>query len=190
MFAVFRPYPDCGAGWLQQPQEADMGFASLQADIIDRRSENGASIIYEDQFPQGDVKFAPPKDLAYTAKADRWELTAAEREFLLGVLKQCEERLSREMTLVCKLNEQKTHLREAHYLSKGEAAKMTEAVPGGMLLDLDHVYGGMLFCGTYLFVSEQTLAEGLCKYEHTPVALLRGLLAERIERRCPAPMLW
>jgi hypothetical protein len=103
--------------------------------------------------------------------------TAAEltsfRKLLQRVEKECEERLSREMTLVYALNEPRTLVLAAHYLSKGEAAEMTK-VPGVFLLDLDHVYGGVLVRNDCVFVSEQMLAEGLRKYQ--PAALGRGAL--------------
>src|SRR5260370_19565258 len=158
-----------------------MGLVSLQADIIERRSENGARIIFEDQYPQGEAKLTPQEDPALTARGAAPGMTPAElialREWAKRVKEECAEALSREMALVYKLNEQRTRVLAVHYLSKGEAVEMTKAVPGGMLLDLDGSYGGMLVRNGYVFVSEQAAMEGLRKYE--PEALLNGPIQER-----------
>jgi hypothetical protein len=47
-------------------------------------------------------------------------------------------------------------------------------------LDLDCKYGGLLLRDDYIFISELAAVEGLCKYEPDPVALLNGLLADRL----------
>lgn len=46
-------------GWLQQPQEADMGLPSLQENIVERRCENGARDTFDYQYPQGKSGPAP-----------------------------------------------------------------------------------------------------------------------------------
>jgi len=94
------------------------------------------------------------------------------------ILKECEERLSREKLLVYKLNEQRTRLESFNYLYKREAVEMTKVAMGGDLLDLDCEFGGMITCQDYIFVSEQAAVEALRKYEPEPVVLLNGLLAE------------
>src|SRR5713101_5405321 len=100
-----------------------MGLVSLQADIIERRSENGARIIFEDQYPEGKPKLTPQDEPALTGRAAALGMTPAKlialREWLQQVSKECEEALAREMTLVYKLNEQRTRVLAVHYLSKG-----------------------------------------------------------------------
>jgi hypothetical protein len=158
-----------------------MGLASLQADIVDRRSQNGARLIFEDQYPHGHSKPNLQGDSTLTAAAEALGMTPAKlialRKWVTRVTKECNERLSREMTLVYTLNEQRTRVLAVKYMPKGEAAEMAKVVPGGELLDLDHLYGGMLVRCGYVFVSEALLREGLRKY--APPALLNGLIEER-----------
>jgi hypothetical protein len=158
-----------------------MGYASLQGDIVERRSENNARVIFDDLnvppvFGQP-INKEDPK-IAKMAKALNMtpaELIAA-REWIQRVTKECNERLAREMTMVFRLSKDYSRIVEARYLSKAEASEYGLVI-GGDLLDLDARYGGMLVRSGYVFISEKLLAEGLSKYE--PADLLNGLIAER-----------
>jgi hypothetical protein len=163
-----------------------MGLASLQADIIDRRSQNGARIIFEDQYPQGDALLSPQGDPALAAMAAAVGMTPGEliaiREWAQRMTKECNERLSREMTLVYTLDEETLHEQwtkvvAVEYVLKREAVEMTK-VAGGQLLDLDRMYGGLLACNRYVFVSEKVFRERRCKYDNA-VTLLEELMEER-----------
>jgi hypothetical protein len=104
------------------------------------------------------------------------------RKWFRRLMKECEERLSREMTLVYTfdeetLHEEWTNVVAVEYVSKREAVEMTKAV-WGQLLDLDCIYGGILLHKPYVFVSEKVFTERRCKYDDA-VALLEGLMEER-----------
>jgi|ERR1700730_10574997 hypothetical protein len=153
-----------------------MGWGSKRGDDLERRIENGAGVLdeYQPSFTQGDWRTSQGVTLGLPA-----ELIAA-GELISLLNKECAERLSREMTLVYTLNEQRTRVLAHRSLSKGEAVEMTQAVMGGELLDLDCGYRGMLLRERYIFVSERTAVEGLRKHGPEPVALLNGMLAERL----------
>lgn len=160
-----------------------MSLASLQADVIDRRIQNGARVIFEDYtyYAERDCRLSPQgevlAELAERAGMTREELIAV-RQWAQQTTKKSCERLAQEMTLVYTLNEQRDRVLAAQYVSKGEAAETTRIVLGGDLLDLDCIYGGLLVRGSYVFVSELAFEEGLKRYE--PAALLNGLIEERL----------
>jgi hypothetical protein len=159
-----------------------MAFPKYREDDLDRRIENSAAILdeYQPSLTEIDRRASSPQgESTLASMAEAVRMTQAEliamREWVQSVIKECDERLSREMTLVYRLNEQRTRVLAVKYMSKGEAAEWAKAVPPGELLGLDSVYGGMLLCDSYVFVSERTLAEGLREYASAP-ALLNGLI--------------
>ncbi len=160
-----------------------MGLRSLQADIIDRRIENGARTTVEDYtFRAGyDYRLSPQgealAELAEQAGMTRTKLIAL-RQWAQRMTKESNERLAREMTLVFTMNERRDRLLTCQYMRKGEASNTTRAVMGGDLLDLDVVYGGLLVRGVYVFVSDAAFERGLEKYG--PDGLFNGLIDERL----------
>jgi hypothetical protein len=125
--------------------------------------------------------------------AEPLRMTQAEliamREWVQSVNKECDERLSREMTLVYRLDKQRTRVLAVKYMSKGEAAEWAKTVPPGELLGLDSGHGGMLLCDSYVFVSERTLAEGLRDAARAAVCGSEGRLRgyHRAVGRAPWP---
>src|SRR5712691_1816776 len=85
-------------------EAADMGWVSYQADIIERRVRDEATIIFEDQYPVGNftVNTEAHSEFASTAQAFGMTLEKfiALREWLQRAGKECKERLLREKTLV------------------------------------------------------------------------------------------
>lgn len=161
-----------------------MGFKSLQDDVIERRAENGARVIFETYgcYFSNDLRLSPRgEELAETAE----ELGMSRRKliflrlWLQRVTRECEERLAREMTVMYTLNEPRDRILAAKYLTKQEAAELAPMVVPGELLDLDEMYGGVMVRGRHIFVSEDAIADGLTRYE--PEELLNGLIHERAE---------
>lgn len=151
-----------------------MALAKHQEEIIERRGRNGARIVYEYQYPHGnadDTRSANP--FGYTP-----EKMAELRAFVRKVTQECEERLSKEMTLVYKLNDERTCAFPLGYMTKGEAAGKAPVVLGGELLDLDNMYGGLLVRHGYIFVSDAKLEHGLRRYPRE--SLLSGLIDEKL----------
>jgi hypothetical protein len=158
-----------------------LGLASLESDIAERRIQNEARILFEYQYPQGYADLdSGGDDPELVATAQSLGMTPARlidlRQWVQRMTKECNERLSREKTLVYTVNESRTQVLAVQLMSKHDAAKMTKVV-SGELLDLDSVYGGMLICDGYAFVSEQTVMGRLREYDH-PVALLNALIEE------------
>jgi hypothetical protein len=71
-------------------------------------------------------------------------------------------------------------LSESRYLTKGEAAELSGA-PWGHILDLENIYGGLLLRGSYLFISEETVSDGLRRYgsDFTLSLLIDDIARER-----------
>src|SRR5438046_2007951 len=78
-------------------EAADMGWVSFQADIIERRVQDEARIIFEDQYPVGNftVSAQANSELASSAQAlgMTQEKLIALREWLQRVGKESKERL-------------------------------------------------------------------------------------------------
>jgi hypothetical protein len=161
-------------------KEADMGWVSFQADIIERRVRDEARIIFEDQYPLQNFTVNVQADSELTSAAQALGMTPekliALREWVQRVGKENKERLLRETTLVYTLNEHRTRVLAVEFISKEEAAAKY-VVAGGDLLDLDCIYRGVLVRGRYIFVSESAAAQGLSRYE--PTELLNGLIEEQ-----------
>lgn len=161
-----------------------MGFRSLQDDIIERRAENGARVIFETfgSFFSNDPRLSPRgEELAETAEElgmTREKLFYL-RAWVQKVTRRSKERLAREMTVMYTLNEPRDRILAAKYLTKQEAAELAPTVVPGELLDLDEMYGGVMVRGRHIFVSEDAIADGLTRYE--PEELLNGLIHERAE---------
>src|ERR1700722_561720 len=111
-----------------------MPFASFLEDIVDRRAENGAQIIFEDQCYHGQFKRGTRRDSADNLRA---ELAAAARSlgmtvdklvefraWIQRVDKELDERLSREMALVYTVSRERTRVLAVKYISLGEEAKV------------------------------------------------------------------
>lgn len=159
-----------------------MGLISLQADITERRAQNGARVIFEDYtyLAERDCKLSPKgEELAETAEFLEMtrEKFIALRQWVQEISQRSRERLALEKTLIYTLNVPRDRVLAVQYVSTGEAAEIGRAVPGD-LLSLDDYYGGLLVRGCYIFVSELALKEGLKKYE--PESLLKGLFQERL----------
>lgn len=159
-----------------------MSLVSLEADIIERRVQDGARVVFENS------PFFTPSDPGLSPKGEELVETAEEfgmtrekfiafRRWMQRVTEECTERLAREMTLMCTLNEPRDRVLAAKYLTKHDAAEAARTVVPGELLDLDDVYGGVMVRGTYIFVSEKAIEDGLQRY--TPEDLLDGLIHER-----------
>ena len=67
------------------------------------------------------------------------------------------------MTLVLRLNKERTRFWTVGYLRKGEAAEIASVIPGE-LLDLDPLYGGMHIFNDHLFISDNLLLPALRRY--------------------------
>jgi len=164
-----------------------MGLVSLDADIVDRRSESGARVIYE--YQQTSISHAQldPQASKIASMAKSLGMTPAEliefRQWVRRVTKECDERLANEMTVVYTLNKQRTRILKVEYVTKAEATEVAP-VAGGELLDLDQIFGGVLVRGCYVFVSDQALEDGLTRYR--PHELLDGLISERLRRKSAA----
>jgi hypothetical protein len=158
-----------------------MSLVSYLADITERRTENLASVVFEDYtyHAKGDCGLSP-KGQELVELAEEWGTTRekliAMRQWAQRITKECTERLAQEKTLIYTLNEPRDRVLAARYVSTGEAAEIGCAVPGD-LLSLDDYFGGLLVQGRYVFVSDSTFEEGLKKYR--PEDLLNGLIAER-----------
>jgi hypothetical protein len=159
-----------------------MSLVSLQGDIVERRVQDGARIIFENYtyLAERDRRLSPKgEELAEIAESlgiTREKLISA-RQWIQQMNEECHERLAREMTTVYTLSEQ-VDVVSAQLLSKGEAAEMTGVVTPGELLDLDDVYRSLLVRPHYIFVSESALERGLKRYG--PIELLNGLIDERM----------
>lgn len=144
-----------------------------EKDVIEPRLEHGARIVFEYQHPQP----APKRD----ETTNPFLLTPTQlrefRAFVQRANRECEERLAREMVMAYKLNKERTFATSLGFITKGEAAKAT-GVGGGMLLDLDNLYGGVLAFVGYLFISEGKLTHGVHTYG--PDAFIDGLISERL----------
>jgi hypothetical protein len=150
--------------------------------MIERRVGNGARVIYEDYtyFAARDERLSP-KGEELAEIADSLDMTREElielRQWVQQTSKRCSERLAREMTFIFTLNEPRDRVLNTQYLTKGDAAKLAPVVPGD-LLDLDGIFGGLIVCGSHIFVSESAVEDGLKRYG--PVRLLNGLFDERL----------
>jgi hypothetical protein len=157
-----------------------MSLVSLQADINDRRLENGAAIVFEDQYPARKRQAAAQFDPKLTAQLKFLDMTPDElielRKWARCVVKKSTERLLREMTLVYTLNEPRDRVTGVEFISKMQAADKYP-IAGGELLDLDCIYGGLLVRARNVYVSETAVADALDRYE--PAHLLNGLIGER-----------
>jgi len=86
------------------------------------------------------------------------------------------------------LNKDRTRIWLVGYMTKGEASQLEGGLIGGLLLDLDVMFGGIHIFGDHMFVSERTIVGGLEKYgdelSHTDliVRIVEDRHAER-ERR-------
>jgi hypothetical protein len=159
-----------------------MGLPSLLSDIIERRAQNGARVVFEDYtyFAANDSKLSPKgEELAETAEEFGMtrEKFIALRQWVQEISKSSRERLAREMTVMYTLNEPRDRVLSVEYLTKQDAAANARTVVPGELLDLDDVYGGVMVRGTYIFVSEKAVEDGLQRY--APDDLLNGLIHER-----------
>jgi hypothetical protein len=159
-----------------------MSLVSLEADIVERRVQDGARIIFENYtyFAPNDSRLSPRgEELAETAEefGTTREKFIALRQWVQKVTKECHERLAREMTVMYTLNEPRDRVLAAQYLTKHDAAAIARTVVPGELLDLDDVYGGVMVRGTYIFVSEMAIEDGLTRYQ--PEDLLNGLIYDR-----------
>jgi hypothetical protein len=159
-----------------------MSLVSLEADIIERRVQDGARAIFENYtfYAANDSRLSPKgEELAETAEEFGMtrEKLIAMRRWVQQVTKECNERLAREMTVMYTLNEPRDRVLAAQYLTKHDAAETARTVVPGDLLDLDDIYDGVLVRSTYIFVSEKAIEDGLERYE--PEDLLNGLIHER-----------
>jgi len=159
-----------------------MSLVSLQADINERRLENDAIIVFEDQYAARKRQSAARFDPQLIAAAKSMDMTPEElfdlRRWIRRVTKECKERLAREMTLVYTLNEPRDRVLEVELTSKMKAADKYP-IPGGDLLDLEGIYGGVLVRGQRIYVSQAAFEQAATRYENDPVAILNGLIAER-----------
>ncbi|KRR29112.1 hypothetical protein [Bradyrhizobium retamae] len=162
-----------------------MSWVSYYGDITERQVQNGARVIFENYTHlarhNNNNKLSPKgKELAETAEFLEMsrEKFIALRQWMQEISKTSRERLAQEETLVYALNESRDRVLAAQYVSTGEAAEISRAVPGD-LLSLDDSYGGLLVSGRYVFVSDLVVQEGLRKYEPDD-ALLNGLITERL----------
>jgi hypothetical protein len=161
-----------------------MGLSSLHADITERRCENRARIWDEYQYPQS------PREHLQADRVIREVPTIDETIAAFEALHKAFEknepkyqrRLARETTFVFKYDAEQMVLIDGKYLSKGEAAKLTE-VPWGHILDLETVFGGMLLRGSYLFIAEQRVMDAQLKYgsDLTLSALIDDIIKERMQ---------
>jgi hypothetical protein len=158
-----------------------MSLVSYLADITERRAEHDARVIFEDftYHARGDCRLSP-KGEELAALAEEWgtsrEKLIAMRQWAQRITKECEERLARELVVLFTLNEARDLVLGKQYITKGEAAEIAYT-PGGDILDLDDIYGGLLVRGRYIFISETAVIDGLKRYE--PDSLLNGLIHER-----------
>jgi hypothetical protein len=160
-----------------------MSLVSYLADITERRVRDGARFVFEDYTYRAkyDRKLSP-KGQELVELADEWETTRekliAMRQWMRRVTKECNERLAREKVVLCTLNEARDQVIRKQYITKDEASRIAP-VPGGDILDLEDVYGGMLVRGRYLLISESAVVEGLKKYGSDD--LINGLIKERAD---------
>ncbi len=156
-----------------------MGLISLQADINERRLENGASVVFEDQYPvryRSNAKFAPELIRA----AQSLDITPDElfelRKWIRREINDATERLNREMAVVYTLNAARDRTTGAEFITKMEASEKYP-IAGGDLLDLDYLYGGMFVREGFIFISEAAFMDATDRYE--PADILNGMFAER-----------
>ncbi len=131
-----------------------MALAKHHEEIGERRRENNARIIDEFDYPRATSQSAE------WAAIPHGEVIRL-RLWVQRVNRECEERLSREMLVVYKLNKQRTILTPLGYMPKAEAVKTARWVAGGELLDLDDLYGGIFIRADHLFISETKFLQGL-----------------------------
>jgi hypothetical protein len=167
-----------------------MALAKHHEEIILRRSDHGARIVYEYQHPQGATKRGADPDQLRSAgrSGDRPELTpekwVALKATIDRMINECNERLAREMTAVFKLNEQKTKLSKVGFVTKSEAAAVT-GVHERELLELDSVYGGTFVRSGHLFISEIAFVNGVRTYgtDLAPSVFIDAVMKDSRERR-------
>jgi len=154
-----------------------MALAKHHEEIAEKRSNNGARIIYDYQLPQGYRRDEEPTASSLFSIPPE-ELKAA-RAFLKRINDECQQRLANEKAMVFRLNKERTRMWFVGYMTKGEASKISyEAFD---ILDLDNVYGGMYVRADHLFVSENRLIEGVNTYgwNDDPFELINKLLQEK-----------
>jgi hypothetical protein len=155
---------------------------SLYEDIIERRCGNGARIGYEYQYEtRAGLQLRNSRAVTGSSQPP-WYTPEKQAAFLAWfnpIIKECMERLAREKVLVYKLNEQRTELSGVGYLTKEETEALAWVL-GGEMLDLDHVYGGILFRNDYLIISENKFEQGLRRYgsDIEPGDLIEHLIRE------------
>ncbi len=152
-----------------------MALAKHLEEILTRRRENGARIV--DEF------LHPRETLGRSDSSDPFNFSpeelAALRALVQRFAREAKERLAREMTLVFKLNKERTRLWGVGYLTKGEAAEIACAIPGE-LLDLDALYGGIHIFNDHLFISDDMLFSAIQRYgsDVTSADLIQKLASE------------
>ncbi len=163
-----------------------MALAKHGEEISERRTANGAAIIYEYQHPQANGR-RRKTDMAEKS-ANPYLLSPEElkeaREAIRRINQKCEERMASEMTLLCKWEEHDKGVvvTALGFMTKSEAAKITGWLASAQILSLD-TYGGFIVSCGYLFISERRVAEGLRKYGMHEEALITGILRDRQAER-------
>ncbi len=159
----------------QLAETRGMALAKHLEEILTRRRENGARIV--DEF------LHPRETLGRSDSSDPFNFSpeelAALRALVQRFAREAKERLAREMTLVFKLNKERTRLWGVGYLTKGEAAEIACAIPGE-LLDLDALYGGIHIFNDHLFISDDMLFSAIQRYgsDVTSADLIQKLASE------------
>lgn len=152
-------------------KDAPMALAKHHEEIIERRSRNGALIVYEYQHSSGDRRAAEPRS-PLDLSPEKW---AEVRAFVHEINERCKQRYATEMTLLYKLNKERTIATGIGFMTKGEASEIADGVLSCEILDLDNVYGGIMVRADYLFISKAKLEAGLLK--HGTGLTLNDLLA-------------
>ena len=140
-----------------------------------RRRENGARIVDEFLHPQETFWSSDPSSLFDLSPEELAKVKA-----LFGAITwEANERLAREMTLVFKLNRERSIFRKVGYMTKGDAAKATSVMPGE-LLDLYPLYGGLHIFNDHLFIADELLFSAFQRYglDITLADLVQRLMSE------------
>jgi hypothetical protein len=161
-----------------------MALAKHHEEIFERRCANGARILSEYQHPQG--RYRPPEKClerpirAFPTRDDMIAACETIRQVFQKNKQKYQQRLAQETTFLLKFNADGIGLSESRYLTKGEAAELSGA-PWGHILDLENIYGGLLLRGSYLFISEETVSDGLRRYgsDFTLSLLIDDIARER-----------
>jgi hypothetical protein len=159
----------------------------FEKDVIERRFENGAAIIFEYQHPHASsLRITRPQTLG-TSSHKSFELSHEQkkrlRAFFEKAKREADEQLAREKTFVFRLSKDRTLFWTLGYMTKREACDNTlGGMGGGVLRELDGLYRGVLIFCDHLYISETTFARALERYgeEIAPAFLIDHLCRERL----------